>query len=250
MLRLLLPLVLAAASTNAVAADLSTLPGQPQYDWSGLSVGVYGGGGWSNVDASQMRTDAFGGAPLNQVSGPFSFDTSGANGGIQVGYDHQMESLVFGVAGELGFLDFNESVVDPTTLPAPVPNAQPVTSFRSDWQGSVLGRVGVSFDRTLIYAKAGVSVLHGTGRTVDSCRRAFCGIITIDAEDSDLLLGWTAGAGVEVGLSENWSVGAEYRYFDYSDVKVDGVASNDLVYHQNIGLDGVQTARAFISYRF
>lgn len=76
------------------------------------------------------------------------------------------------------------------------------------WTSLLTARAGYSFDRALVYAKAGA---------------AFGGF-RFDAQDlvtggaasaSYTQTGWTVGGGVEYALDANWSVRAEYAYLAF-----------------------------------
>jgi outer membrane immunogenic protein len=83
-----------------------------------------------------------------------------------------------------------------------------------DWIITLAGRVGFTFDRSLIYAKAGVawadeSFSHtGGSNTV----RFFTG--------DNTAIGWLIGAGLEYAMDRNWSVKAEYDYIDFGEERV------------------------------
>lgn len=233
-----------AAALPAAAQDGAT------FDWSGFSTGVYAGGAWGTVNADQLRTDSFGGVLLNDPSAPYDFNAGAFNGGVQAGYDVQRGNIVYGVGAEFGWMPFDEQVVDLTTLPGPVPNAHPVTTFSTDFQGAITGRVGYAFDNVLVYGRAGVAFVRATGESEDSCGRGFCGVITVDANGNGLVPGYTLGAGAEMAFNENWSIGAEYRFADYGSLELSGIGSNGLEYHQDLDLDAVHAVRVFLNYRW
>jgi outer membrane immunogenic protein len=81
-------------------------------------------------------------------------------------------------------------------------------STREDIQGSVRGRIGVAWDRALVYATGGVAIgsLHNSYLNTSDGRG--------DAFDTTRV-GWTVGGGIEYGVTNNWSIRAEYRYTDY-----------------------------------
>ncbi|MBR7560020.1 porin family protein, partial [Mycobacterium tuberculosis] len=73
--------------------------------------------------------------------------------------------------------------------------------------GTVRGRVGYAYGTWLPYLTAGLA----WGRTVVSVNDATGDGIDRRAHQQ---YGWTAGAGVEVALSGNWSGKVEYSYID------------------------------------
>jgi outer membrane immunogenic protein len=189
----------ALAVGPAVAADLGATPAAPGkarayiaplYDWTGFYVGAHGGGGWSNATLGDPTGANF--APLGtdvHVSG------SGWLGGGQLGYNTQLGAWVFGIEGDLSYTDVRGSTTSP--LGANV-------STRLNWLGTVTGRLGIAWDRTLLYAKAGAAFGENSYRVP----------LAADFRGDDVRIGWTVGAGAEYNLFGNWSVKAEYNYID------------------------------------
>jgi outer membrane immunogenic protein len=114
----------------------------------------------------------------------------GINGGLQAGYNWQTGQLVLGVETDLQL-----SSADDTFAPF---------KFSNPWFGTLRGRAGMSFNNILLYATAGLA--YGDGR-VD-----FGNLSEIHTT-----VGWTGGAGIEVGITQNWSAKAEFLYVDLSD---------------------------------
>jgi outer membrane immunogenic protein len=116
---------------------------------------------------------------------------SGVEGGIEAGYNWQFGQFVTGVEG-----DINVSGAEDTFAP---------WQFSNPWFATVRGRAGVALGNTLVYGTAGLAV---GGLTVDSPG---------NLSQSRSSVGWTAGAGVEVGFTAHWSAKAEWLYLDLSD---------------------------------
>ena len=220
------------------------------YEWSGFHFGGFAGWAWSELEASPLFTKEFGGNFYLLPGNSYGFEDDGFHAGVQAGYDRQWQQFVFGVAGEVGYLTFDKSAEDPNFLPSPFPDSRAVTRFQGDWYGSFTARAGVVLaERILLYARGGVAALNAEASTIDKCGRGPCGVLTIDARGDDVLWGWTVGGGMEVALDDHWSVGGEYRYFDFEDLQVKGVASNSLLYTQDLDFDFHQV-RGFASYRW
>src|SRR6185437_1878513 len=89
--------LLAFHVASASAADISRRPPPPArapvmveapYNWTGAYVGINGGYGWGG----------------SSISGPFTtgaFDTSGGLVGGTLGYNYQVNQIVFGVEGDI-----------------------------------------------------------------------------------------------------------------------------------------------------
>ena len=118
-----------------------------------------------------------------------STSPSGVAGGIQGGYLWQSGRFVFGGEGDLQFSNAND-MFSPW-------------KFSNPWFGTVRGRAGVAINSFLLYGTAGFAFGELTGETV--------GLTT----ESHASVGWTAGAGVEWALWNDWSVKLEYDYYGF-----------------------------------
>jgi outer membrane immunogenic protein len=115
---------------------------------------------------------------------------SGITGGVQAGYNWQSGQFVFGPEADLQI-----SGAEDTFAP---------WKFSNPWWGTVRGRAGYAWQSFLFYGTAGLAFGDIKGET------------GIGLTESKLHGGWTAGAGVEVGLNQRWSAKAEYLYVDLS----------------------------------
>lgn len=185
------------------------------YDWTGPYIGIQGGYGWARMDTDDE--DLF-------QSGN-SIDLDGFFLGGYAGYNVQWNQFVFGIEG-----DINKSWIDEGF----VTGGGFSGSAEIDWFGSLRGRVGHAWDRTLLFATGGIAF---ASVDVDIPIRA--------GSDSDSPVGWTVGAGLEHAFTENWLGRVEYRYYDFGDVtffpEVDGGANLDLTMH---------TVSVGLSYKF
>jgi outer membrane immunogenic protein len=155
------------------------------YNWTGFYVGVHGGYGWS---------------------GSSGFDLSGGFVGGQVGYNWQQAGSpwVFGVELDSAWADFGRS----TAFFTPVG----VVSVQSDanYQGSLRGRVGYAFDRTMLYLTGGVGWINN-----EVAVNATVAPFIIGMTDSKMHVGGVVGGGIEHALAPNWSIKGEYMYSMY-----------------------------------
>jgi len=114
-------------------------------------------------------------------------DPHGIAGGVQGGYNFQSGQFVFG-----GETDLQISAADDTFA---------AWKFANPWFGTLRGRAGVALNNVLLYGTGGMA--YGGGRAQ-----------VAGASESHTHLGWTAGLGLEVGFTPNWSAKAEYLYVD------------------------------------
>ena len=221
----------AGLASNAQAADMpARMPAKapvyapvPVFSWTGFYLGGNLGWGWSSGDG----TIAFGGAP-----GPVSGDGNGFLGGITAGYNWQAaNNLVFGLEtdfqGSTGSGDVN-ATAGGTTMAA---------TAKSPWFGTIRGRIGYAFDRSMIYATGGAvygeNKLEGTLSTTG----AF--------STSATYWTWTVGGGYEAMLWDRWSAKIEYLYV--------GTPSDVPVPPGTSGLDGdshSHIVRVGLNYHF
>ena len=197
MKRLALGILLASVAGAACAADLPAPPTatyskappivSPVTNWSGFYVGAMGG------YASENNSDGPG------VKGGF--------GGGTVGYNWQFNTVIAGIEADGAFADVNNSA---TEVVAGIPIS---ATAKLDALATLRGRVGVAFDRVLLYGTAGLALadtkvsVSGSGITLS---------------DTKTQTGWTAGAGVEWMFLPRWSLKAEYLYRRFESVTLFG----------------------------
>ncbi|MEA2907439.1 MAG: outer rane immunogenic protein [Alphaproteobacteria bacterium] len=115
---------------------------------------------------------------------------NGLEGGIQGGYNWQNGQYVFGVETDLQ-LSGADDVIAPW-------------KFSNPWFGTTRARIGYAANNILFYGTGGLAY----------------GSLKLDSAgltETKTSLGWAIGAGVEMGLTPNWSAKVEYLYFSLSD---------------------------------
>jgi len=119
-------------------------------------------------------------------------DPSGVMGGIQAGYNWQFGQFVLGGETDLQLSDADDRFAG--------------WKFSNPWFGTLRGRAGYAMNNILLYGTVGLA--YGTIRAQS---------LALGIEESRTTYGWTAGAGLEVALTSNWSAKAEYLYIDLND---------------------------------
>jgi outer membrane immunogenic protein len=195
----------------ASAADLGPAPGPvytkaPAYSWTGFYIGGHVGGGWANKAWFEDITETGSGGVGPVGFQDASYHTSGFLGGGQVGYNYQMGRWVFGIEGDFSGANITGSG---NCFPEVVGTVQTCsTNIKS--LGTVTGRIGAAWDRTLLYVKGGgawVREDHANG--CDIC--AVGGLPTFSVA-SETRGGWTVGVGAEYAFMGPWSAKLEYDY--------------------------------------
>ncbi len=139
-------------------------------NWTGLYFGANGGYAWGQkIDGIQAE---------------------GGFGGGQIGLNYQglsgiSPNVVVGIETDIQGGDINDT--------------KGGDKLKTDWFGSVRGRLGYTIDKALIYGTGGFAygnVKYSTPRW---------------SEDKTET-GWVAGGGIEYKINPSWSLKAEYQY--------------------------------------
>jgi outer membrane immunogenic protein len=212
--------VLALTLVQAQAADIPAYSQQqamapleqaaPVYDWSGFYVGAHAGYAFGNFDVYTPSTGA--------RSRP---DGNGVFGGVQAGYNYQMNQVVLGVEadGSLGGIDGSGA-----------PGGVPVDA-ELKWQSTVRARAGYAFDRFLAYGTAGVA--FGQGEASSAA-----------AKDKQTHVGYAVGGGLETAITQNVTLKTEYLYTDLNKQEYDLGGTQ-----QNVDWDG-HSLKVGANYKF
>jgi outer membrane immunogenic protein len=185
---------------SALAADLPprrpppVLPVVPLFTWTGFYVGVDGGYGWQNV----RETGIAGGLAAYQLN----FRASGPVGGGHAGFNWQVNQFVFGIEGDVLGTSMRVNAPFNAFL---FNNAD----WRSGVEGSIRGRIGIAFDRFMVYATGGVA--FETFRL----RENFLFAPTFADTFTPSRAGLTVGGGVEYAFTDAWLARVEGRYSDF-----------------------------------
>jgi outer membrane immunogenic protein len=219
-------LLLASAATVLLtgAASAADLPRRapppvftpvPVFTWTGAYFGINAGYGF---DASSNSNRGFVQTPGNPVvvtpagiapyqallpngsSLAYSNDSrEGFSGGGQIGYNWQLSpgnGAVIGFEADAQYLDFGRRARFATNAGAINPGFVPINGTLNtiDFFGTVRGRLGYAFDRTLVYATGGFAYATGTD---DGAR---VGFQNFAGRRNDFKTGWTVGGGIEYAL--------------------------------------------------
>jgi outer membrane immunogenic protein len=169
----------AAATSAAIAADL------PRGSYAApYSAAPMAGYNWMGPYIGGNIGYQWGGTTNNPTN------PAGIQGGVQAGYNWQSGQFVLG-----GETDIQLSGADDTFAP---------WKFSNPWFGTLRARAGLAMNNVLFYGTGGLA--YG------GVRGEIAGL-----SESRTHLGWTAGVGVEVGFTPNWSAKAEYLYVDLTD---------------------------------
>ena len=209
---LLATTVLAGMTGAAAAADLPRRAAPPPvftpvpvFTWTGFYAGFnagYGFGTGNNNGGTLVAVPnryAVFQAPAaynGLIAFPGQNSADGFVGGGQLGYNYQFtpgSGVVVGVEADAQYVDFgsdrNRFVATSPLAPGAVA-FNPNTLTGLDYFGTVRGRLGYAFDRTLVYATGGFAYGSGGGRDF--------GLPNFTRDEFQT--GWTVGGGVEYAL--------------------------------------------------
>ena len=199
----------ALATSAALAADLPSrapppvyVPPAPIFTWTGIYVGGQIGYAWGSGNLNYTGFDPILGAGVATSVGS---SPSGVIGGAHVGYNYQINQWVVGLEGSVDGTSLSNTAV------AFFPDTTISASSTANIQGSIRGRIGVAWDRALIYATGGVAF---GGFNTNYNVSFFDGSFTSNSF-SNTRVGWTVGGGIDYAVTNNWSIFAEYRYTNW-----------------------------------
>lgn len=241
MKKFLLATTAALLAAPALAADLprrsapvapAPIYAAPVFTWAGFYVGAQVGYAWGDADVVSSSA-------VPARVGAASVDSKGFLGGLHAGYNWQRGSLVYGLEADIEYaaLDGSANVL------SAVPEVLGRATVENQLRGSLRARLGVAFDRTLLYVTGGLALGQVEASFANVAR-------TSSASGSETQFGWTVGAGVEYAISNNWSARVEYRYTDLGDFNVatptaviDGASTSNIENKDH-------AVRVGVSYRF
>ena len=186
----------ANAADISAPGSLKDVPVAPPL-WTGLYFGVHVGG--IGADVSNHLNDY----PYDGIGLGWNSSNSNVFAGGQFGYNYQTGAFVIGVETDFGGAGMNDGNHAVTSY----------LSARNDdgVYADITGRLGYAVGSSLFYVKGGWAFLDS-----DAKLNGFPGTPLSWSAASQGLDGWTAGAGIEYSFAPNWSVKAEYLYFDFS----------------------------------
>jgi outer membrane immunogenic protein len=216
-----------------LAADLSVPPAPASvapvvsasaaiYNWTGFYLGADLGAGFAHSSWS----DPFSGARDKFNTG------AGFLGGGEIGANYQWKMLVVGVEGDFNWTGLNGGSSD---------SIGDSISTNTQWTSTITGRVGAAFDRLLVYGKGGVAFARD--------QSSFTDLAGNSASSNLTRTGWTAGLGLEYGITRNWSAKIEYDYLAFGSQPLNFTTATPTTFSSSGRLD-VQEIKAGVNFRF
>ena len=238
--------ITALFATPALAADIPLKAPPccaPEWSWTGFYIGGNAGGGWATDGVTRLDN----GNAEYPVGYSADKHASGLLGGGQIGYDFQLNKIVFGVYGNIDAANLTGTTAELGVLGAELATQ----SDRYNWIADAGGRVGLAWGSWLPYVKGGAAWINQSGSTVDTAVPAGT-FLSSSTTASKTLSGWVIGGGWEYKLSANLSAFAEYDYYGFTgtttSVEVAGPAVG--AFHDTGHSGNISVAKVGLNYRF
>ncbi|MBZ9693670.1 outer membrane protein [Mesorhizobium sp. CO1-1-9] len=221
---LLASAMLTVIGGQAFAADAVGL-GPAAHDWSGVYVGGHLGYGFGKTDATYNLPNT------PAIRGTQDYDVDGFLGGVQIGYDYQVNSAVLGIEADISGADI-KGHSDEVNV-----GGGDVYDTKVDWFGSMRARAGYAFGSTLVYGTGGLAIGGVENQYLDGPADSY--------SEKNTKIGWTIGAGLEQAITDHWSANAEYRYVDLRDQTINYAPNSNTTFDNTFS-----TVRIGMNYKF
>jgi outer membrane immunogenic protein len=226
-----------AANAQATSQGASKKAPEPAQSWNGYYAGIHLGAAFPHLHLNDIGDGSRSFA--NAGTAGQGFDASGggvAFGGAQVGYDFQKDSLVYGLQGDIGWMNLHANKVDPGST-----DSQTKVGLNRGMYQNATGRFGKAAGSALFYVKGGLALYDGKESFVTNGSGA-------THSDTDVFPGWVAGGGAEIHLGSNWSGSVEYLHqgFAYRTFNV-VTGTGSFPFEEQLSTDSVSLG---FNYRF
>lgn len=216
-------IALAACTSVASAADLGPY-GDPYggslkdapilvapYNWSGLYFGAHAGwvtGGW---DGNMAYSDEYKYPQSVFDHSGKSLDGDGWLGGLQVGFNRQQGSFVWGLEADISWADLEERK---QFFPYPALDTAWSIGNELDYFGTVRGRLGFLVTPALLLYGTGGFAWGKTDSNLVVVDTGSGNFVTARGSAEENHFGWAAGVGGEFLVTDGWTVRAEWLHVD------------------------------------
>jgi outer membrane immunogenic protein len=216
------------------------------YNWNGFYLGAHAGWGFGS---SSGTAHAINTTQSDQHVSNERIGSNGVIGGGQVGFNWMASpKLVLGIEADVSGADINGNTVGVSSGG---------TSFQKlnfDTVGTVRGRIGYPImNNSLIYGTGGLAwghanVTHIQGQCPAPHPDCVGDTVAFGATSNiaQNLIGWTAGAGVEVAVISNWTARLEYLHMGFGSYSYqDPTFGRSIAFQSNI-----EAVRLGVNYKF
>lgn len=226
-------ILLAASLMSGAMVSASAEPAVRAPSWTGFYLGANLGWGWQNANSTTGANADFPFFSANStllqdgvIPTYTSWKGDGFLGGVTLGYTFQAGSFVYGIEADRMWTSIrgtSSEIRDPGSVGWLATTA---TETKTDWLATLRGRVGVLASPLMqIYATGGLAIGHVEGsRSTFTSGAGNCdslhmvNFVCAAGSASDTKRGWTVGAGADYRIAQNWTVRAEYLYYDLGNI--------------------------------
>jgi outer membrane immunogenic protein len=179
------------------------------YDWTGVYFGGHVGGGILTDSVSQNGAASF------NLNGSGDLRPAGVLGGAQLGANYEFAPWVVGAEASWSGSGITGSTLIPCGVGCEFGSTgvpQERATSHALWFATATGRFGYAANDWLLYGKAGGAWMH-VSYTQDylTSDGLTAGTQTISTDRA----GFTAGVGLEYGMTENLSGKIEFDFYDF-----------------------------------
>ena len=211
----------ANAADMPAKAPVYKAPVAVAYNWTGFYAGVEGGYGWGRSQLTQ-------GTGATNV-----FNVNGGFFGGTLGYNWQFQNFVLGIETDLSWSDFKSGA---QASSATFGCGSGPCETNVTWFGTTRGRLGLAWDRWLVYGTGGWAYGNVHSR-IDNAGPAF-------DDGGKVRSGWAAGGGVEYAFAGPWSAKLEYLHIDFGTYGIGTSAPTPQAFTR------IDTVKLGLNYRF
>ncbi len=157
---------------------------------------------------------------------------NGVVAGGQIGYNHQFDNnLVLGAETEFNYADINNRYATGDVNNISSVNQRGINNiYYNDrtginWFGSTRLRLGYNLGKFLTYITAGLAYGSVSNNSLGIQEYIYEGTFrggNSTTNNTSVTTGWTAGAGAEYIVAENWSVKGEYLFTQLGNLDIQG----------------------------
>ncbi|ATO56855.1 outer membrane protein [Bartonella sp. 1-1C] len=206
------------------------------FSWTGFYVGAQIGGFSGEATRSPTQDSVEEDSEGQEFSKIKSPKLSGFIGGIYAGSNVSLnKGLILGIDADVVWSGKKNTKVfdvqDMNILERSSTDVSSISishSLQEKWAGATRMRVGFAVDRVVPYVSGGVSYVQlqnvftakGLARALAQARSASpSGSETKVLDETKILVGYSVGGGVDVAMTDNVIMRAEYRYSDFGKKK-------------------------------
>lgn len=255
---------LATAADLPARATPPVVPAIIPFSWTGAYVGVNAGWSWGRAEGSLVVPALNNAGTVNSINnnarnlatlaGNQNHDVNGFTGGLTLGYNYQINSIVLGVEGDVNYIGLNKTFSGPIQTTSQ--SGRAIDKVDGSLLATVRLRAGYAMNRSLIYLTGGVAFTDAKfKRNLDWTFNDGCAVQAFGQRchtgSAGYKTGWTIGGGYEHAFTNNLTAKIEYLYTDFGSAKFSSfntnIANQQLDHSAKLNL---HTVRVGVNYKF